>query len=270
VNTDDHQREARRRGATNPQEEDVNGPTSHPAIPALLVAIGLTAGGWFAGNGFVRARMADRFVTVKGVSERDVRADLALWPIRVRATGNDLARAQNDLAASITKVRAFLARNGVDTSTSHLGGLDVADAYSGMRGKDLVGMRYTLGQTLLVRSDKPEVILLASQRVGDLLRQGVLLGSTSYEEEGPAYLFTKLNDIKPAMIAEATARAHEAAEQFARDSRSSVGGIRQANQGQFEILGRDAADANGEIAREWTQLDKRVRVVSTVDWYLKD
>src|SRR5262249_48804378 len=146
---------ARRANAASlAQEESVNGPTSHPALPALLVAIGLTAGGWLAGNGFARARMSDRYVTVKGVAEREVRADVALWPIRVRTTGNDLARAQEELTASLAKVRTFLARNRVDTSAALLGTLDVTDAFAGLRGKDLVGTRYTLAQTLFVRSDK--------------------------------------------------------------------------------------------------------------------
>ena len=244
----------------------MNGPAPQSVVPALLIAIGLTAGGWLAGSGLARARMADRYVTVKGVAEREVRADIAVWPIRVRASDNDLARAQEKLASDLAKVRAFLREGGIDSGATVLGALSVTDAYSGLRGRDLVGSRFEIAQTMIVRSDKPDVVLAASQRIGQLLRQGVVLGSTEYQAAGPTFIYTKLNDIKPAMIADATARAREAADQFAHDSKSAIGGIRQAFQGEFEILARD----EGEGVTESSQIAKRVRVVSTVDWYLKD
>ena len=122
-------------------------------------------------------------------------------------------------------------------------------------------------QTLIVRSDQPEKIREASQQIGELLRAGLVLSSGGeYGMGGPAYIFTGLNDLKPQMIAEATARARSAAEQFARDSRSVIGGIRQANQGLFEILPRDEAPG----IREESQIQKKVRVVSTIEYFLQD
>ena len=95
---------------------------------------------------------------------------------------------------------------------------------------------------------------------------GVVLSSGGeYGGGGPTFIFTGLNDLKPAMIAEATARAREAAEQFARDSKSRIDGIRRANQGTFEILARDRAQGITEEG----QLAKTVRVVSTVDYNLE-
>ena len=67
---------------------------------ALLIALGFTAAGWFVGNGFMKGRAADRFVTVKGVSEREVKADTALWPLRFVATDDDLAQAQKKIESS--------------------------------------------------------------------------------------------------------------------------------------------------------------------------
>jgi hypothetical protein len=101
--------------------------------------------------------------------------------------------------------------------------------------------------------------------VGELVSAGIVLSSEEYRGGGPTFLFTKLNDIKPAMIAEATANAREAAEQFAKDSRTSLRGIRQANQGVFVILPRDQAAG----IPEETQVTKTVRVVSTVEYFLK-
>src|SRR5690606_6130100 len=193
------------------------------------------------GNGIVRAKAADRYVTVKGVSEREARADLAIWPLRLSVAGNDLGAANADMQASIAKIKAFLVRHAVDTTQMVVQDFIVRDAqaniYGGDRGN---GPRFVISQTLLVRSPAPDVVLAARQRVSELVSAGVPLTSgAEYGGGGPTFTFTGLNELKPEMIAEATARAREAAEQFARDSRSDVGGIRQANQGYFEILPRD-------------------------------
>ena len=130
----------------------------------------------------------------------------------------------------------------------------------------LAGNRYVINQTLVVRSAEPAKVLAASARVGELVAAGVVLSSGGeYGSGGPTFLFTGLSDQKPAMIAEATSRAREAAEQFARDSGSRIGGIRRANQGVFEVLPRDRAPG----ISEQSQLEKTLRVVSTIDYRLE-
>ena len=236
--------------------------------PAIL-ALGLAVGGYFAGNGFVRAKSAERFVTVKGVSEREARADLAIWPIHLIAADNDLSLAHAQLQNSIRRVREFLVRNEIDTTGASMQGFSVQDAstnqYGGDRGN---AKRFVLKQSIVVRSTKPEVVLAASERVGELVNAGVVLSSGEEFRGGggPTFIFTKLNDLKPAMIAEATARAREGAEQFARDSRSPLGGIRQANQGVFSILPRDQVQGISEESH----IVKTVRVVSTVEYFLRN
>ena len=242
--------------------------TQQAMVRTVLLALGLSLAGWFVGHGFARGRSADRYVTVKGVSEREVRANLALWPLRIVATDNDLARAQARIAASVQEIRRFLARNRVDTAGVELQGYEVNDAYANQfRSSDEVGNRYVIRQTVMVRSEQPDVVLAASQRVGELVDAGVVLSSGGeYGSGGPTFLFTQLNTLKPQMIAEATARARESAQQFARDSRSALGGIRTASQGMFEILPRDQAPG----VQEESQLVKIVRVVSTVEYFLRD
>jgi len=242
--------------------------TQQAMVRTVLLALGLSLAGWFVGHGFARGRSADRYVTVKGVSEREVRANLALWPLRIVATDNDLARAQARIAASVQEIRRFLVRNRVDTAGVELQGYEVNDAYANQfRSSDEVGNRYVIRQTVMVRSEQPDVVLAASQRVGALVDAGVVLSSGGeYGSGGPTFLFTQLNTLKPQMIAEATARARESAQQFARDSRSALGGIRTASQGMFEILPRDQAPG----VQEESQLVKIVRVVSTVEYFLRD
>ena len=235
---------------------------------ALALALGIAVAGALAGSGFARARQADRYVTVKGISEREVRADTGLWPLRLVAADDDLSRANQQLAGSVEKLRAFLAANGISEKETSLQGVKVTDAFADQyRPAGQVARRYVVETTLLVRSGNPDRVLAVSQKVGDLVRQGVVLSTRGdYEGSGPTFLFTKLNDIKPAMIAEATARAREAATQFARDSKSALGGIRRASQGLFEILPRDEAPG----LRGEGQIEKRVRVVTTVEYLLRD
>jgi len=234
---------------------------------ALIIALGAGFAGAAIGHGFARGRESERYVTVKGISEREARADVAFWPLRVVVADNDLAAAHARLRSQVAQVRAFLARHDLDTTQVELQGFSVADANTDQYRQGGVANRYVIRQVIMVRSDKPEVVLAASQQVGELVGAGVVLSSgEEYGTGGPTFVFTGLNALKPAMIAEATARARESAEQFARDSKSTLGGIRRASQGVFEILPRDQAPGIGE----GSQIVKTVRVVSTVDFTLSD
>ncbi|UCG75396.1 MAG: SIMPL domain-containing protein [Gemmatimonadota bacterium] len=236
-------------------------------LGASLIAIGIAAAGWQVGHGFSQGRAVDRFVTVKGVSERGVEADLALWPLQFVSADNDLSRAQRRLDESIRVTLAFLAEQGLDTTETRLQGLRVTDVLANPYQQQRTVNRFVVQQTLVLRSTEPRRALAASERIGKLVDAGVVLSSGSeYGIGGPTFLFTGLNDIKPEMIAEATARGREAAEQFAADSRSRIAGIRRANQGVFVILPRDQAPG----LTEQGQLEKTVRVVSTIEYFLED
>jgi hypothetical protein len=236
-------------------------------VRVIVLAAGIVLGGWAAGNGFARARLGDRFVTVKGISEREVTADLAIWPLRLVVADNDLARAQSRLQSNVVEVFRFLARNQLDTLQVTLQDFGVVDALANeYRQPGMTSNRYIIRQVVVVRSDDPARVHAANQRVGELVNAGVVLSSGSeYGGGGPTFIFRGLNELKPAMIADATARAREAAEQFASDARSRLAGIRRANQGVFEILPRDQA---GGIS-EGSQVAKVVRVVSTVEYILR-
>jgi hypothetical protein len=235
---------------------------------AVVLALGLTAAGWFVGNGFVRGRAADRFVTVKGVAERDVKADIALWPLRFTVTDDDLARAQQRITANAGAVYEFLTRQVIAKEQAELRELEVTDLLANQYGDRDSTSRYIITQTIMVRSDKPEVVFGATQKVGELVNAGVVLSSRGgeYGSTGPTFLFTRLNDLKPQMIAEATANARVAAAQFAKDSSSTLGAIRNANQGVFVVLPRDEAPG----IQEQQQLEKKLRVVTTVEYFLED
>jgi len=212
-------------------------------------------------------RTSDRYVTVKGISEREAKADLAIWPLHLVAADNDLSKAHAQIEASVSRIRTFLASYQIDTAQTSVQDFSVTDAATNQYSGERTGSRYVIRQTVIVRSLKPDLILAASQHVGELVSAGVVLSSGGeYGSGGPTFVFTGLSKLKPQMIGEATARARESAEQFAHDSHSDIGGIRTASQGIFEILPRDQAQGISEES----QIMKTVRVVTTIEYSLRN
>lgn len=233
-------------------------------MAAVLLALGMAAAGWFVADGLRGWRADERLVTVRGLAEREVKADLALWPLRLVATSDDLAAAQLELARAQDVVMAFMGEGGLPADAVEVQGIDVTDLLAQAYRSGPVESRYIVGLSLMVRSADVDRVKALSQEVGRLVEQGVVL--TSEGLRGPFYLFTRLNDIKPEMIAEATRSAREAADQFAADSQSRIDTIQRASQGLFQILPRDNAPGQSEQL----QLFKTVRVVTTLDYRLAE
>jgi hypothetical protein len=230
-----------------------------------VIAAGIAAAGWLVGDGFRDSRLGERYVSVKGTAEQTVTADLALWPIRFVATGNDLNEVQAKLAKDATTIRKLLSSAGLADADIELQRLEVTDLLAQAYRQGPVDSRFIVAQTLMARSTQVDQIAAAAQRVSELVDAGIVL-SNEFGAGGPVYLYTRLSDIKPQMIAEATRNARAGAEQFANDSGSRLGGIRRASQGLFEILPRDRAP---QLTEE-TQTEKTVRVVSTIEYLLVD
>jgi hypothetical protein len=222
-----------------------------------ILAVGLVLGGYLLGDGLTRARAADRSVMVRGLAERDVVADLATWTIAYSSSAFDLASAQASVDEDTAAIRAFFKELGFPDEALQPTGVNVSTG-ANQDGATVftVRQRMTLRTTDIARAQR------AVRRQFDLVRRGVLLE----EGSGMVYAFTKLNEVKPSMVAEATKDARAAAEQFAKDSGTGVGSIKQATQGYFEIAARDG-DGGG-----WGVADtpyKTVRVVTSVDFYLR-
>ncbi len=232
-------------------------------LSTLILAIAAILSASLISDGLTGLRTGDRFVTVKGVAEREVQADLALWPLRFVATGTTLDEAREKARGSRDSIMAFLKLQAIDTEAVELQRLDVTDTRANPYQDSGNEHKFIINQTLMVRSDNIDRIRQAAQSVGELVDSGVIL-SSDYGPAGPTYLFNRLNDIKPEMIAEATAAAREAAAQFARDAKTELGDLRRANQGVFQILARDQAPGISEEQ----QPVKTVRVVTTVEYYL--
>jgi hypothetical protein len=232
----------------------------------LVLALAIVLGGFLVGRGLVHFRLADRVVTVKGVAEREVKADVGLWPLSFTAADNDLGLAQAKVESDRKAVAAFLARFGIDSASVSLHSLNVTDTRANPYGGPPPPNRFVVKMGLIVRTNDVENLRRASQSIEELVRRGVILtAGQEYGASGPTYLFTRLNELKPEMLTEANVNARVAAEQFARESKAKVGGIRRASQGLFEILARDRAPGISEES----QIDKTLRVVSTVEYMLR-
>lgn len=231
----------------------------------IILGLSLFYAGGQINEGLKNFRNYDRAVTMKGLAEKQVVADLAIWPLSYTETGNDLVTLQNKMDAHGQTIKKFLKYNGLKDNEIELNQVKVQDLMAqSYRQNQAKQNRYIFTQSYLVRTTNIDAISKAAKKLGDLIRQGVVFsqgGSTT-----PTYLYTKLNEVKPDMIAEATKNARAAAKQFAENSGQKVGGIKYASQGVFQILPRDAT----YTVPESQQVNKKVRVVSTIQFYLED
>ena len=226
-------------------------------LSATILALGIVVGGYLLGDGLLRAREADRAVTVRGLAERDVVADVAAWVMSYSAQGSELEAVQADIAEDTDTIRNFFGELGFPNDALQAGGANVSQYVDG-NGRPNITVR----QRMVFRTDDVARARLAVERQFDLIARGVVLDDGTMQ-----YSFTELDRIKPAMVAEATRDARAAAEQFADDSDTEVGEIRSATQGYFSIQARDG-EAGGYGVSDTP--NKKVRVVTTVTFGLED
>jgi uncharacterized protein len=250
------------------------------AVPALIlgscVMIGLIVGGGLLGAQIKAIKLADRYVTVKGLVERTVKSDAAVWPVSFSEAGNDLPEVFAKSESDKTNVIKFLADNGVDASETSVGQINVTDTQANQYGPNRAANRYIVQQTVTVHTKDVDKLAKAAEKTADLVKAGIVLQNNG--QNAITYKFNGLNSLKPDMITEATRNARASADRFAADSGSAVGSIKSANQGVFSISAADSVSvsAPGEEGGGFnndqqadSSIMKKVRVVATVDYYLK-
>lgn len=242
----------------------------YKVVAATVLGIALAGGMIFSAHQLAKAivdfRTADRAVTVKGLAEKEVKSDMALWTIQFKNAGNDLTITYAENEADKQKIMDFLKSQGFSENEMSTGGIQVNDLYARDydTGSDTKPeYRYILKNSVSLKTNKVDAIQKSVEASSVLVKSGVLIEDINYVR----YFFTQLNTLRPQMLAQATKSARELAEQFAKDSGSHVGGIKNANQGVFKIMARDASgeDMGGE---DTLSLYKKVRVVSTIDYFL--
>ncbi|MCG6896306.1 MAG: SIMPL domain-containing protein [Thiocapsa sp.] len=216
--------------------------------------------GYWASSGVLKVKALERSVTVKGLAEQEVPADVAIWPIRFSEAGNDLVGLYQSVQEHNGQVVDFLRQAGFSETEIGVSPPAVVDRQAQPYASSAeMKFRYAATSTITVYTTSVEQVRGAMTRLVDLGKQGLAIGGADLEARAQ-FLFTRLNDIKPGMIEAATRNAREVATKFAQDSDSRLGKIRRASQGQFSIEDRDSN----------TPHIKKVRVVSTVEYYLSD
>lgn len=242
-------------------------------ILSAILALGILGGAHFIGQGIFEARGNRPYITVKGLAERQVTADLAVWNIAYAIAGNDVTTINNELLRQQMVVLSYLKEKGFHDNEISLIQIGLTDRYTNDYGTNKPADRYSIKGGVMVRSKRVELVNEASQTTGELVKQGIALGAND-NVPNPGYYYTQLNSIRPAMLSEATQSAKQVATSFANDTHSTLGAIRRAYQGVFEISSRDASgitDSNDtwQLRRdEQGSIYKKIRLVSTIDYYL--
>lgn len=222
-------------------------------IAGALIALGLCLSGMFIYKGIAKYASKDRAVSVKGLSTREVEADYAVWPLSFAWSGNDLPALYEKSEQIAARLKAHLISLGFEEADIRQGSYSVTnnwDSYYGNRPE----YRYTLSSSLIVSTDKVQLVVASQGKESALLKEGIIVTSEKWNLD---YQFNGLPELKPSMIEEATQNARAVAQKFADDAQCSLGSIRRASQGQFSV--------ESDQYQPWM---KRVRVVTTVDYYL--
>ena len=225
----------------------------------LCIMVGLSVLGLMLPQSVEKYRSYDRTVNVKGLCEKEVKADKVIWPIVYRVMADDIQSVYDQTALNNASIIAFLKSGGVNDQEITISVPDISDKYATEYGSNDRAYRFIAKNVITVCSQEVDGILELMSRQQELLKKGIVTGSGNQWENPVEFKYEGLNEIKPLMIEEATRNAREAAQKFAKDSDSSLGKIRTANQGTFTIENRDSN----------TPYIKKVRVVTSVTYYLK-
>lgn len=226
----------------------------------LFVMIGLIVLGMMMPRAVDKFRSFDRTVNVKGLCEKEVKADKVIWPVVYRVMANDVQSVYDQTDSNNAAIIAFLKAGGIKDSEITVSVPEISDKYATEYGSNDRAFRYIAKNVITVCTSDVDAVLALMSRQSDLLKKGIVTGGSNQWENPVEFKYEGLNEIKPEMIEEATRNAREAAEKFAKDSDSRLGKIKTANQGTFTIENRDSN----------TPYIKKVRVVTSVTYYLKN
>lgn len=239
-------------------------------IIALSIMIGLIGSGLAIGRALERFRVEERTISVKGLAEREVKADMAVWTLQTKITTNDLVEGSRHIELNQAKIIDFLKSNGIQDDEIFPQNSNVSDKLAREYGTENIGMfRYIIEKSVQVRTNNVDVVAAVSKQTDKLMKVGVLITDNYNTLQ---YLYTGLNDIKPEMLSEATQNAKLAALEFTKESDVKLGKLKRASQGLFTIVDRDYSIMSpnyGSYSDAVYDVYKKVRVVVSVDYSVK-
>jgi hypothetical protein len=258
-------------------------------IAAALVGAGLALAGLFVSGGLERFRMADRSISVKGLAEKDVESDFAIWTLNFRRAGNEFAGVQQALAGDREKVLGFLKQQGFGDEELEAKPLSVQDLLARDYAQGNVPFRFNGSGRIVVKTARVADVEKAALALDPLIQAGIQqggaggafgfmagvgldrvipagipVGGEGSGAAGPRYQLRGFNDVKAPLLAEATQNAREQAQKFAAEAGATLGPLKSANQGVIRISGDDGSDYDDGSSRT-----KRLRVVSSFEYELR-
>lgn len=228
-------------------------------LQALILSLGLGLCGFFVGQGFLGTKIHSQSVDVKGLAEQVVKSNEALWTINFKVVNNDLSQLYEAVSKSQQMTKQFLLTQGFKEQEIYMDPISITDNQSLSYNQNKDMPRFMADTSMTVSSNKVDNIAKAQQKTGDLVQQGVIVTTSN-----ATFRFTNLNDIKRAMLEEATKNARNAGESFAKDSKTNLGQIRHASQGLFTITDANSTFDTGH------SIMKKVRVVTSIEYQLKE
>ena len=236
---------------------------SYAFIPALLICIGLISTGYCVRVGLEKFRTSgNHTVRVKGISERQVKSDYVIWDITFNASARNLAEARSSFAKSREIVLAFLQTRGF--TKNELSESVPQTNVQHRTVKDEEFTDYTFSGAFTIKTERVDHVTKHMGDVSKLWEQGIMLGSSGYyHRPSVRYLIRSFDALRPEMLEEATKSARTMAERFAKHSKTEVGGILEADQGNFSISSTEGTYQSDQ------SLMKKIRVVSYVTYKLE-
>ena len=225
-------------------------------LPSISIVAGLALLGFFVSKGLTSIANQEQYVTVKGLAEREVLANKAVWPLPYKCVSNDMQQLYDDIEKNRDIVLSFLKDGGITDNEIIISAPAVTDRLAQSYVPDNIKFRYQAEAVITVTSPQVEKVIELMGKQIELMKDGVIISNEyNYQTQ---FEYTALNDIKPAMVEEATRNARAVAQKFAEDSDCRLGNIKQATQGQFSIT-----------SDETTPQIKNIRVVTTVKYELR-
>lgn len=245
-------------------------------VSAIIVSAGIFSAGFCIGKGIYLTRFLNKSITVKGLTERDVKSDLGIWEIDYREIGDNLGDLNKRLQNDQSQIIEFLKKRGFKPEEMALQPIKLEDklanAYQANNTPAALAQRYILTAGIRVRTEQVDLIQAANQALGNLLELGISIVDSGSISPNPSYYYTKLDAIRPNMMADATKSARLVAEQFAKDSNIQLVGIQKASQGVFQIMGRDTSTLNTDWSSNQSaigSIEKKIRLVTTIEYQIK-
>lgn len=215
----------------------------------LLVSCALVLGAavfFFSARNFSKQ---GEYVEVKGLSEKIVKADTAIWAMTFDVKSNSIDALYADTEKNISSIKSFLIQKGFEESEISIAPNNIyQDTYKE------AAFRYNSTNNVSVYTKKVDLAKTASNETLNLVKAGVILSQNNISFE-----FSDLNSIKPDMLAEAIKNAKETAAQIAENAGTSIGKVSRGNQGVFDITNKDPGSPEY----------KKIRLVSTLRFLLK-